>query len=148
MQKNHGVVSGEIYGYDTIVGGSKKGGSRDLKDHPAFKLFAEAAKAKTIVGWSLFNDGKVGKESQRSINNMLIRGTVSVDALKDKVHELETSLGNSEHHRLQSESRLHDEINEVHVVFYYLLVFHHMTGYYYPIRAARGGVIIRRISTR
>ena len=117
MQKNHGVVSGEIYGYETIVGGSKKGGSRDLKDHPAFKLFAEAAKNKTIVGWSLFKDGNVGKESQRSINNMLIRGTVSVDALKDKVHELETSLGNSEHHRLQSETRLNDEINEVRTVF-------------------------------
>ena len=116
MQKNSGVVNGEIYGYESITGGSKKGGSRDLKDHPAFKMFSDEYNTGKLEWWANFREGHVTvpeKESQRSIRNMLIRGATSVGTLKDKVRELETSLGNSEHHRLQSESRLSDEISEV-----------------------------------
>ena len=126
MRKHDGVVNSEIFGYDSITGGSKRGGSKDLIDHPAFKKFSEDLKADSLDGWADFDDKNI-KESQRSLKAMLRRGTASVGALKDKVRELETSLENSEHHRLQSESRLADEISEVRPAhpfhFTYLVLF-------------------------
>jgi hypothetical protein len=112
MRKRDGVVNGEIFGYDSVTGGSKKGGSKDLIDHPAFKKLSEDMKAGNLDWWADFKDTDV-KQSQRSLKAMLCREGVSVNTLKEKVHELETSLENCDHHRMQSELRLIEEINEV-----------------------------------